>query len=80
VLARGYGPGGDDDHMVAPLLKFHDLLHELFDDVEIETVVPRQDGAADLDQDLPDILENLFACHDAANLKMSVAARRRYPP
>jgi len=67
VLARGYGPGGYDDDVVAPLLQFDHLLNKLLDDVEVQTVVSRKDGAADLDEHLFDVLENLFARHDVTN-------------
>ena len=55
VLPGGDGAGTDQDDLVTPLAQGRDVVDELFDDVEVEAVLARQDGAADLDEDLPDI-------------------------
>ncbi len=69
VFSRGDGAGTDQDDLVVPLPEGRDVVDELFDDLEVKTVLSRQDGASDLDEDLPDIGEHLFSCHDAILLR-----------
>src|SRR3989339_231338 len=64
VLPRGDGPGADQDDLITPLPEGGDIVDKLLDDREVEAFLAGQDGAADLDEDLPDIGKGLFSFHD----------------
>src|SRR5512136_1425380 len=61
VLARGDGPGGDDDDVVALSDEFRHLVDKLLDDITVQSFTARKDAASDFHNDPPDIGEDLFA-------------------
>ena len=61
VLARGDGPGGDDDDVVALPDEFRHLVDELLDDVAVQSFAAREDTASDFHDDPPDVGEDLLS-------------------